>query len=69
MKPLLNKWQLWCRPFEPIFTRFMDGGWHVFDAGIIKIHTMPKEGEALGREHYRGVIIRFSYWLPIDRTY
>ena len=44
-------------------------GWHLFDFGIIKIHTMPKDGESLGKSQYKGIIIRFSYWFPIDRAY
>lgn len=64
-----NKWQIWCRPFERNYARFDGQGWHVFDFGIIKIHTMPEEGEMIGKRNYYGFTIRFSYWFPIDRAY
>lgn len=61
-----TKWQFWIKPFERNYARFSEQGWHVFYAGLIKIHTMPKEGEGLGKEQYHGFIIRFAYWFPID---
>jgi len=63
------KWQIWFRPFEKSYFRMSEMGWHLFDFGIIKIHTMPKDGESLGKSQYKGIIIRFSYWFPIDRAY
>lgn len=34
--------------------------------GILNIHTMPEQGEALWKAHYKGFIIKFYIWLPID---
>lgn len=71
MKKTLNKWQWW---FNPININqswaYRDGqGWHIFSAGIIKIHTLPGEGEAIGKSDYKGFIIRFCYWFPIDKAF
>lgn len=45
-----------------------ENGWNLFDAGVIKIHTLPKEGESLGKEQYKGFIIRFMWWFPISKA-
>ena len=69
MKPLLNKWQFWCKPFGRDFYRTGGGyGWHIFELGFISIHTMPIQGEMCTKRHRKGFIVRFAYWFPIDRA-
>jgi len=63
-----QKWQWWFKPFSKVYYRLDGPGWHLFYAGIIKIHTIPQGGQALGKEDYKGVIIRFMWWFPIDRA-
>lgn len=64
-----DKWQWWCKPFSRVCYRMEGQGWHRFDAGIIKIHTMPPEGQSIGKpENYKGIIIRFMWWFPFDKA-
>jgi len=65
MKPLLNKWQIFCKPYMRDFMRG-DRGWKIFEFGIVKLTQMPEYGQAISSYHYKGFIIRFAYWLPID---
>lgn len=64
MKPILNKWQ-WHFYFGKDYSR-LDRGWKEVNLGILKIHTMPEEGERLWKKHYKGFLLRFFIWLPID---
>lgn len=67
MKKILNEWQWW---FEPLQNDYMtrDRGWKIFSCGVVKINTKPPEGVMLRQMDYDGFIIRFAYWLPIDRA-
>jgi hypothetical protein len=65
MKKTTN-WQWWFRPSARRYYR-MDGiGWRLFSVGIIKLHKLPPEGAAIGREDYKGFSIDFMWWFPID---
>lgn len=43
-------------------------GWHLFELGLIKLHTFPAEGTAIGKGDYYGIIVSFMWWFPIDRV-
>jgi len=69
MKPTF-KWQFWCKPFGRDYYRVGGGyGWRIFELGCIKIIQMPEPGEQIHKKLYKGFIIRFAYWLPVDRAY
>lgn len=67
MKPIFNKWQFWFSPLQRDYMRY-ERGWKIFSFGIVKIHTKPDEGQAVGKMNYDGFVIRFAYWLPVDRA-
>lgn len=67
MKNILNKWQLvW---FFGRDYRTLERGWKVVRLGIINIHTKPEEGVILTKRYYKGFVIQFIIWLPIDKLY
>lgn len=68
MKPTL-KWQLWCKPFQIDYMRGGDRGWKIFELGCIKLKEFPEAGQAISSYQYKGFVIRFAYWLPVDRAY
>lgn len=64
------KLQFWCNPFGQDYMRLPTLGWHIFELGIIKIHKYPEDGQSIGKpEHYKGFIIKFAWWFPIDKAY
>jgi hypothetical protein len=67
MKPHFN-WQCWCRPCSINLFRMDGKGWHTFELGLIKIKQIPEPGTMLRKEDYKGFIIRFAYWFPIDHA-
>ncbi len=68
MKPKLNKWQIWFKPFQVRTMRIDPPGWHLFNAGIVKLHSLPENGCAVTKDHYYGFRILFIWWLPIDKA-
>ena len=61
----LNKWQLiW---YFGLDYNTRERGWRIVRFGIIKIHTTPAEGCLLDKSNYRGFIIAFRLWLPIEK--
>lgn len=42
-------------------------GWKMAGIGLIKITKFPPEGEILTRKYYKGFLLRWRYWLPIER--
>jgi len=66
MEKIIGKWQFWCKPFKRR-PWMVDGiGWHLFECGFIKIHTVIGGGVAFGKNNYHGFIIRFMWWFPLD---
>jgi hypothetical protein len=61
------KWQIIFKPWNRDFMRG-DRGWKIFEFGIFKFKEMPDYGQAISSYQYRGFIIRFSYWFPIDKV-
>lgn len=64
MKRIINKWQIhWYfgREWEK-----MDRGWKKVSFGIFKVHTLPEEGAMLSKRMYKGFLIKFCIWFPID---
>lgn len=68
MKPILHKWQFWCRLFDTDYYIQGTRGWHIFNAGFIKLHTMPDAGQMVDKKMYKGFAIKFAWWFPIDRV-
>lgn len=48
------------------YRRLSDYGWHLFEFGIFKFVRFPEEGGMISPKDYKGFIIRFMFWLPID---
>lgn len=65
---LIGKWQLWCYPFSKSIHKLDSAGWHIFELGLIKLTSIPGEGYVWSKKNYQGFIIKFTYWLPIDRA-
>jgi len=61
--PELNRWSFlfgWQRDYCR-----RESGWRTLDLAIIRLHTMPEDGEAMTHgKHYRGVWFHASFWLP-----
>jgi hypothetical protein len=68
MKPTLNKWQFWFKPFEKNRMRMDPPGWYAFDLGLINLHSLPENGARITKKHYKGFAFRFLWWLPFDRA-
>ena len=68
MKPILNEWQWWFKPVSRTYNYIEGQGWHLFDAGFIKIINKPEPGYMINRKDYKGIIFRFTWWFPIDRA-
>lgn len=49
------------------FRRMTETGWHTFEFGILKFHSFPDNGATYSHSNYKGFIIRFMFWFPIDR--
>ena len=64
MKKILNKWQVSLSLKEDF--RRMDRGWKIFEFAIVKWTRWP-EGMMATKNNYKGFIIRFAIWFPIDR--
>ena len=64
MKKEINKWQIHFTFSRDYFT--FARGWKQFIFGIFKLHTLPQEGEMITSKDYKGFIIKFYIWLPID---
>lgn len=67
MKPLIGKWQVFFGVYRNNVGH-MEMGWHVLDCGIVKITELPEEGAWLGKNDYKGIWIRFAFWIPFDRV-
>lgn len=66
LKPIIGKWQL-------VFSSTKDyqsfqRGWHIATWGIVKIVQMPDQGATIGPRDYKGFLLRFFYFTPIDRA-
>ena len=60
-----GKWQLiW---YFGVDHNTRERGWRIIRFGIIKIHTIPKEGYLLDKHQYHGFMFAFRLWLPIER--
>jgi hypothetical protein len=46
----------------------MESGWHHVMIGFIKLRPdeLRREGVRLSRRDYKGLLISFSYWFPIE---
>lgn len=60
----LNKWQI-VSYFGRDY-RVIERGWKEIRFGIINFHQFPLEREMISKKNYRGFILRFFIWFPID---
>lgn len=37
-----------------------------FEIGLIKLHTMPSEGQYISRKDYKGFLLRTRLFIPIE---
>ena len=64
MKPVLNKWQaVWY--FGKDY-RTMERGWKQVEFGILNLQHFPESGVMIHKNMYKGFLLRFYIWLPID---
>lgn len=64
MKKEAYKWQ-----FHFTFGRDYqthERGWKMVEFGILNLHLFPEPGEMLQRRHYRGFLLKFYIWFPLD---
>lgn len=66
LDPDKTTWQLIFKPHQKDYWQLDPLGWFEFSFGIIKIikHT---PGTTLKRKDYRGLLIRFKYFLPFEK--
>lgn len=65
-KPILNKWQITISLVKDY--RIYERGWKIFEFGIFNLKAIPPQGEELWKKYYKGFIIRFAIWFPIERA-
>lgn len=63
-----NKWQFLFNLGRD-YRRMTEAGWHTLEFGILKFHRFPEEGGMYSPKDYKGFVIRFMFWFPIDRYY
>lgn len=44
-------------------------GWRSIAIGYFKILELPEQGAVLAPGQYKGVLIRFRYWLPWEKFF
>ena len=67
MKPILNKWQFFCK-IDKDYCRAIAFS-KVLNIGIIKITSMPPQGAELYRQNHKGIGFRMCFWWPIDSAW
>lgn len=67
MRPakVIHKWQFVAHVETPAW--LYRTGWRFVCLGIFRIHTMPPEGVALSKCHYKGFYLRFRMWVPFEK--
>lgn len=60
-----QKWYWWLEVRRAYF-RIDPMGWRIFEFAFISPNKVPEEGETM--HDYRGFILRFSFWFPIERA-
>lgn len=60
-----NKWQF-LFSISRNYVRMPEMGWHTFEFGIFKFIQFPEQGGMISPKDYKGFIIRFMFWFPID---
>lgn len=62
--PEIGKWWFYFSIKPDYLSRYR--GWRRLDLAVIKLHSLPAEGYHIHKEHYRGIWIRFYFWLPFE---
>ncbi len=62
MNKILNKWQWFFKIQRNLYR--MESGWYELSCGILKITSLPREGDMIGKENHDGYGIRFNFWFP-----
>lgn len=65
MKPITDKWQF-ALSLQRDWSR-MESGWKVFTFGIFNFIRLPHGGATYGKDDYKGFIIKFRIWLPVEK--
>lgn len=65
MKCILHKWQYLCRIQRPYELGYQLG-WQKVSVGVFKLTSQPPEGQIITKDNYKGFIIQFYIWFPID---
>lgn len=60
-----DKW-MWHLAIDKDWLRGGPMGWRTVELGILKITNMPPEGQGLEPGRYKGFLIGWHYWLPIE---
>jgi hypothetical protein len=65
IKSEINKWQIHFS-FGREYHRYSDLGWKAVSFGIFNLKELPEQGVSLHKSMYKGFIIKFHIWFPID---
>lgn len=63
--PQIGK-MFWLLRITRRYYRMDPPGWFVFECAVVKFLSLPEEGEVIQKRHYKGVWIRFAFWIPFD---
>lgn len=63
---LNNKWQIFFQLSRDVVRR--ETGWKQIVFGIFKLHTMPMEGERINKGLYKGFILNYRFFFPIEKN-
>ena len=61
-----NKWQCFFNVGRN-YCRMPESGWHTVEFGVCRFVSFPEPGGMYSKKDYKGFIIRFQFWFPIDR--
>jgi len=65
LQAITNKWQITYGITKDYKRR--DRGWNIFLFGIVNLKSLPPEGARMTKEYYKGIIINFAFWFPIEK--
>lgn len=63
----LNKWQFYFNVYRD-YAYADPAGWKRFDLFIGKLTSFPEEGVVITKKNYKGIWIKFKFWIPFERA-
>lgn len=46
----------------------MERGWKIFNFSLFRWKQLPEQGERIQSKHYRGILIQFAFFFPIEKV-